>query len=140
MLNAICCVIGVLQLALGISAANQDLNAMRLRQMNAANESKAADYNAFYKQFFPMTYTIAHSQRLVVSNEQHFLSCYLIYSMYFILLNQDLHNGVVAVDALLAAAGFLVAILAAVSCSSAAVSVCCPDVSLNFLNVVIKSY
>lgn len=65
-LNIVCCIIGVLQLALGISAANQDFNAMWLRNLknSTADEKLYNETNAFYEKFFPMTYTIAKSEQL----------------------------------------------------------------------------
>ena len=56
-------------MALGITAANQDYNAMWLRYYEDDNSALAAEYSSFYEDFFPLTYRIAKSRQLVPVNE-----------------------------------------------------------------------
>ncbi|ESN91573.1 hypothetical protein HELRODRAFT_189731 [Helobdella robusta] len=118
-LNIFASILGVLEMALGTAAANQDFSAMKLREglvdSYDPNYAKFQELADFYRDFFPMTYKIALSKNLVPS----------------------LHNGTVAVDSLLAICGIFAAIFAAnVACSCAKVT-CCPNIKTDLDSVTV---
>ncbi|ESN91572.1 hypothetical protein HELRODRAFT_189730 [Helobdella robusta] len=120
-MNIFACVLGVLQTALGMAAANQDFNAMKLRDMEGSDNpdviQKYTELSEFYREFFPMTYRIANSKHLV----------------------PYIHNGTVAVDSLLAICGIFAAIFAAVAASSCAKVTCCPNIKTDLDTVTVVS-